>query len=466
MTPEQATLRFLSQLIQNGPFHGQVYVAGGFVRDLVLNRPCKDIDLVIPQANGGVRFAEWVCKELGIHTPANPVIFPRFGTAKFNLRGQTFEGIDLSEIDIECVMTRTETYTDGSRKPDVEFGTLKEDAERRDFTINSLFYDLTTDRIIDLTGMGLHDIKNGLIRSAIDPNIIFAEDPLRMLRAIRFAGKFNWELDDVLKMAMVDNSQKIHTISAERIQEELCKMLLTDTPSNAIYRMLAFGLLDEILPEISALFGLRQNKYHMDAVFGHTMMVLDLTPPDLTTRLAALFHDVGKKATWSEDETGVHFYRHEEVGESLTQLILTRLKFSNEMITNVCVLVRHHMRLKGAGEDGGAISDKALRKLQAELGGLTNALLNLIHADNLSHAKAYQMPQQIPGIWGRLNTLGEVARKITLPINGNDVMDILGIRPGPAVKQALEAVREAWFENPALTKDEAIEIVKTAGLLQ
>jgi poly(A) polymerase len=466
MRPESAALEFLSELIQNSPYHGQVYVAGGFVRDFVLGIPSTDVDLVIPQANGGVEFAKWVCAQLQILTPGNPVIFPRFGTTKFNLRGVTHKGIDLSDVDIECVMTRTEKYLDGTRKPDVEFGTLEEDVARRDFTVNSLLIDLTTNNILDLTGKGIDDIRNGLIRSAIDPDIIFADDPLRMLRAIRFAGRFNWEVDDTLKIAITDNAKKIRTISAERIQEELSKMLMTQTPSNSIYRMMASGLLTAILPEIRVLFGLRQNKYHHDAVFGHTMEVLDWTPPNLMVRLAALFHDVGKKDTWSEDETGVHFYRHEEVGADITRDVLTRLKYSNEMIDSVCTLVRHHMRLKGAGHTGNDISDKALRKLQADLGELVNPLLDLVHADNMAHAPDYCMPDQVPTLRQRLTNLKELAPKVVLPINGNDVMICLGIPPGREVGLLLDAVKDAWFENPQLTRDEALSLVVALSMLR
>lgn len=464
MTPEQALLQLLAKNIRHSPFDGKVFVAGGYVRDQILGLQSKDIDLVIPMEDGGVKFAEWVCDKFGVRKVGNPVVFPRFGTASFHLWGYRHEGVPIGDIQVECVMTRREKYTDGSRKPEVEFGTLKEDAERRDFTINSLMMNVVTGEIMDLTGKGISDLKLGIVRSAIDPNIIFREDPLRMLRLVRFMSKYKYSTDNACRTAARINGPLLKTISSERIQEELVKMVLVPKhPSEAFYNLYALNLLPEFLPELDALKGVNQSRYHDKDVFNHIMAVLDATPPDLVTRLAALFHDIAKGVTRTVGEDGnAHFYGHEDVGADMTREILTRLKFPGWIIDSVSTLVKHHMRLKGAGADGNTVSDRALRRFAFEMGPLTDTMLDLMHADNAGHASEHQSPEQIPRIRERLTRLAamQTVEKVALPINGHDVMSALQIDPGPAVKEALEKVREAWYDNPNLTRDEALELIR------
>ena len=296
---EQVAVDLLSKLVKKSPYTGKVFIAGGYVRDEFMGLDPKDIDLVIEMPNGGIEFAKWVTKELGIYSGSNPVIFPRFGTAKFNLRGIKHKGQDLTDIDVECVMTRKEKYTDSSRKPEVSVGTLKQDVERRDFTVNSLLKDLTTGEILDLTGKGKNDIKKGVVQTPLDPNVIFTEDPLRMLRAIRFTVKYGWKLPLFMIRAIKNNASKLKNISSERIQEELNKMLVTKSPDTAVRLLQITGLSKFVAPELDLLIGLKQNKYHKWDANKHTMQVLKNTPPELKTRLAALFHDIGKAATKS-----------------------------------------------------------------------------------------------------------------------------------------------------------------------
>lgn len=457
---EKMALEFLANTIRGTEWEGHVLLAGGAIRDELMGNDVKDIDLVVDAPDGGIEFANWICKLLGIYSQANPVTFPRFGTAKFNLRGINHNGVDLSKIDIECVMPRTEKYTDGSRKPDVEHGTLQQDAERRDFTVNSLMKDLSTGEIKDLTGMGRADIKSGIVRSAIDPNYIFNEDPLRMLRAIRFAVKYNWKLPYFMIKAIVKNASQLERISAERIQDELNKMLVSNNPHKAIKLMRITGLLKFIMPEFLALRKLTQNKHHIHSVEDHTYEVLKGVPPNIETRLAALFHDAGKAATKSVIDNEVHFYDHESVSAELAKEIMTRLKYPTDVINAVYVAVKNHMRLKQSGLEGEKISDKALRKLQNDLGPHLQMTLDLMHSDNSSHSDASSMPNQIPGIRNRLSTLKMPDNnKIVLPINGNDIMKQLGLKPGPTIKVLLDIVKDAWFENPNLTKEEAFALV-------
>lgn len=461
---EKMALEFISNQLKGSKFSGKVYLAGGGVRDELMGIDLKDIDLVVHLPNGGIEFAEWICKKLKIYKKdANPVIYPKFGTAKFNLRGITYKGTDLSSIDIEVVMTRKEKYTAGSRKPKVSVGSLKDDVERRDFTTNSLLKDLTTGEILDLTGMGKADIKKGIVRTPLDPDIIFKEDPLRMLRAIRFTVKYNWKLPLFMIKAIRKNSATIKTISMERIRDELSKMLVTGKPDTAIRLLQITKLSKYIMPELDLLIGLKQNKYHRWDANKHTLMVLKGVPNDLKTRLAALFHDIGKAETKSVIDGAIHFYKHEEVSATIAADIMRRLRFPNDIITSVVAAVGNHMRLKQAGEEGEIVTDKALRKLKKDLASHLEMTLDVMHADNLDHTSGTSLRNQIPGIRSRLSKLDkDVPSSPKLPVNGNDIVRALKIKPGPIVGQMLSLVQDMWFENPKVTKRQALKAVKDA----
>jgi len=460
---DRAAVDFLSQMVKKSKWKGKVFLAGGYVRDELLGLDPKDIDIVIEFPQGGIKFAEWITKELKIYRKgSNPVVYPKFGTAAFRLTGINHKGYDLSTIEVEAVMTRKEQYHAGSRKPDVSPGTLKDDVERRDFTVNSMLKDLTTGEILDLTGMGKSDLKKGIIRTALDPDIIFKEDPLRMLRAIRFAVKYGWKLPMFMIKALKRNSHMLKTISEERIVSELNKMLVTKSPDKAIRLLQMTGLNKYVAGELDGLRGLEQNKMHKTDAMKHTLEVLKNTPPELVTRLAALFHDIGKAASKTIVDNEVHFYGHEEISANIVEAILRRLKYPLDIIKKVKTAVANHMRTKGYGKDAEIVSDKAIRKLKADLGDHLQMTLDLVHSDNISHAEDYNMPMQIPKLKDRLKQLENEPTKPKLPINGNDVMRILKIKPGPMIKELLKMVEDAYFENPALTKNQATAIIKRA----
>lgn len=466
-TKETSALDYLGKLIQNSPFAGYAYLAGGAVRDEILGKPVKDIDIVIAMPDGGIEFANWITRKIGAYREgSNPVIYPRFGTAKFNLRGANHNGIDLSGVDIESVMTRGEKYEKGSRKPDVVYADLKEDAERRDLTVNSLFKDLVTGEIKDLTGKGLSDIKNGIVRTPLDPDTTFADDPLRMLRAVRFAVKYDWKMPEELVDALKRNADSLKNISAERIQDEFNKILMTDRPDAGLKILTYSGLMKHIVPELYDTMGVKQNEHHDKDVFEHTLEVIKRTSPDLTARLASLFHDLGKPQTKTTGPDGrVHFYEHEDRGAEMAADIMQRLKYSNDEIKSVSNIVSNHMRLKPAGKDGEKATDKTLRKFMSSLGSDLGSALKMMQADNISHKGASSMPNQIPMLAQRMTTLADAqpsgARPV-LPINGHDIMSALNIKPGPILKSLLQSVEDAWYENPSLDKNTALGIAKAA----
>lgn len=451
ISAEQKALKILADLVKGTEFEGKVFLAGGAVRDEIMGKPLKDIDIVVSMPDGGIKFAEWVTQRLGLGAP---VVFPRFGTAKFQIAG----------IDIEVVMTRGEKYEKGSRKPEVVYADLTDDAYRRDLTVNSLFKDIVTGEIKDLTGLGIKDIKAGVVRTPNDPDQTFKDDPLRMLRAIRFAVKYNWKMPLSMIKAIKKNADSLKEISQERIRDELNKMLMTDRPDIALRLLVATGLNRHVIPELDDCIGVKQNEYHKHDVYEHILEVVRNTQPNLTARLAALFHDIGKPATKSTGPDGrVHFYGHEDVGADMAAKIMERLRYSNEEIESVKKIVASHMQLKSAGKDGEKASDKQLRKFAVRLGKDLAAALLTMHADNISHKDSASMPNQIPNLARKLKTLiqnPEAGEKPKLPINGNDIIDALKIKPGPEIRKYLDAVQDAWYKHPDISKEKALRLVK------
>ena len=459
-TNEDVVLDFLKNTINGTKYEGNVFLAGGAVRDSVMGKKPKDLDFVVNgDLNSGINFSVWLANIIGNYKEgSNPVVYPRFGTSKLSLNGNKF---NLPNIELEFVAPRTEKYSTGSRKPDVGNGTLKDDVFRRDLSINSLLQNVSTGEILDLTGHGISDIKNGVIRTTSEPDIIFADDPLRLLRVVRFSSKYGFKIEPDVLGGIKKNAHLIDSISKERISDELSKIIMSDRPSEGIQMLKDTGLLSHIMPEFNNAIGMTQNAHHKHDVFGHTMDVLSKTPPQLKTRLMALFHDIGKTLTRSVSPDGsVHFYGHEKVGQDIARDIMTRLKYPNDLINAVISGIGNHMSLKQGGDDAVGVSDKTLRKFAANVGDNLNDILDLIHADNISHADESAMPNQIELIRGRLNKLNNDLdnHKPKLPINGNDLIKI-GLKPSPLFRDILNAVEDAWFENPNISRDEAMKIV-------
>lgn len=459
-TEEDQILEFLKNIIRGSEWENKLFLAGGAVRDEIMGKSIKDLDFVVNGGlNAGIDFSIWLANKLGIYKEeSNPVIFPRFGTSKLSLNGNKS---GLLNMDLEFVAPRKEQYTTGSRKPEVTGGELIDDVYRRDLTINSLLKNISTGEVMDLSGKGMSDIKDGVIRTTSDPEIIFKDDPLRMLRAVRFAVKYNFKFAPEVLKSIKKNAEWINSISHERISEELNKILVSQDPSKGIRLLKITGLLQYVIEEFNEAIGMKQNAFHTQDVFKHSMDVLSKTPPDLKTRLIALFHDIGKVLTKTVSPEGsVHFYGHEKASEGMVKTIMTRLKYPNELIDAVADGVKHHMALKHGGDDASNLSDKSLRKFVAAVGENLENILDVIHADNISHSEHGAMPNQINIVRNRIENLNNQLNKsnLKLPINGNDLIK-LGMKPGHIFKEILDAVQDAWYENPNITRDEAMEIV-------
>jgi tRNA nucleotidyltransferase/poly(A) polymerase len=318
---------------------------------------------------------------------------------------------------------------------------------------------VSTGEILDLTGKGVDDIHNKIIRCVGNPQVVFHDDGLRLMRAVRQAEKFGFSIENETKKGIQANAYRLESISKERIQDELNKMLLLPVPSQSIVKLHNYHLLRYIIPELENCLFVEQNKYHDKDVFYHIMNVLDKTPANLTVRLAALLHDVAKPDCKTVGENGeVHFYMHEEASADMTKTILKRLKYSNEYVDDVYFLIKHHMRTKSFGDDCKAVKDKSIRKFVDQVGDKREMLLQLIDADNKSHAPNYCLPNQVENIKNKINELGLTdVYKIKLPVNGNDIMEYLNIEPCEQVKDMLKIIQKQVYINPNITKEKALK---------
>ncbi len=398
----------------------RAWIVGGYVRDRLLGRPHLDLDIVVENGDA-LEVARRFARLAG--APA-PVTFERFGTAQVTLPGRL----------VEFVAARAESYAPDSRKPDVRPATLEEDLRRRDFTVNALLMDLDG-RIHDPLG-GRADLEAGVLRTPAEPAQTFSDDPLRMLRAIRFAAQLGFTPAPDLLPAMRNLRARLAppVISVERIADELRKMLTSERPKLALELLDEAGLLEVILPEVAACKGVAQTGYHTHDVFGHTLLAVAHTGPDLLLRLAALFHDVGKPATAKGDGT---FLGHEEVGAEIARAALERLRFAQREIDVVTRLVRLHLRPVFYRSEW---TDGAVRRLARDSGPELERLMALGRADIA--ASAYPAPEKLDELQARLDAVqAERPSRLEPLITGDEIMRARGIGPGPEVgriKQKLE----------------------------
>jgi poly(A) polymerase len=413
----------------------KAWIVGGYVRDRLLGRRHLNPDVVVEDGDGlavATRFAE-------LAGAPPPVTFVRFGTAQVAIPGRL----------VEFVTARAESYAPGSRKPDVRRASLEEDLRRRDFTVNTLLMDLDG-QVHDPLG-GRKDLEANVLRTPADPLRTFEDDPLRMLRAIRFASVLGFSLAADLLPAMRRMRSRLAppVISAERIGDELRRMLASERPKLALELLDQAGLLEVILPEIAACKGVPQTGYHTHDVFGHTLLTVDATPPDLLLRVAALFHDVGKPRTAKGDGT---FVGHEEVGAEIARAALERLRFAQREIDVVTRLVRLHLRPVFYRSEW---SDGAVRRLARDAGPLLTRLMQLAQADIA--ASAYPHPEKLEELQSRLEeVLAERPSRLEPLITGEEIMRIRGIHPGPEVGRIKRKIDELVIDGELPPDREAI----------
>ncbi|MAG26431.1 hypothetical protein CMI47_12850 [Candidatus Pacearchaeota archaeon] len=414
-TKEQITaaLELLTKIVKSSDkYRSHVFLVGGAVRDQVMGKEPKDLDIVIDLPKGGIEFAEYLAKYLNIFKQgSNPVVFPNFGTAKIDLRGVVYNNIDLTGVDIEAVVTRTEIYEPGSRKPQVGFGTINQDVMRRDLTINSLVKDLTTGKILDLTGKGLKDIRSGIIRTTSTPEVILTEDPLRILRAIRFASKYKYKIDNVLESIIKKKANELTNISFERIRDEFEKMLVNKNAAYALELLFNNNLMQYIIPELS------QKK--KDTI---TIAEKQKGNFDFIEMLTLIMHNLDVNIIKSN---------------------LKKLKLSNEEIKRITALANAIQVLKA----------NSAKNVALKVGAFLNKNNVLKHIEVL-----YVIDSSLRNI---IKSLKDFGKQPTIFFDGNELMQLFNLRPGVEIGKLISLQRELWFNDPNITKDKVIKFIKS-----
>jgi len=427
----------------------EIYAVGGFVRDGLLRKSVKDIDFVL--VGDAQIFAGKLQEILKVR---NLISYPRFGTFM----------LEYEDYKLEFVNAREESYSSVSRKPHTRKAGLLSDLSRRDFTVNTLAMDLSAEKfgeIIDVYN-GQEDLKAGILRTPLAPAATFSDDPLRMMRAIRFATSYKFNIEKQTWSGLCESALRLPVVSTERIIAEFNKILLADRPSSGMIMLEEAGLLQQFLPEFSELKGVdqRQDFHHKD-VFYHTLEVLDniaRSGPNLGLRLAALFHDIAKPATKRfEANIGWTFHGHEVVGERMTRKIMHRLTYSNEMTEYVARLVRLHLRPMALINE--EVSDSAVRRLIFLAGNELDDLMTLCRADITS--KNPQKVRRYLGNYDRvLVKIQEVEARDRLrnfqpPVDGLEIMELFNLRPGPVVGKIKKFVEEAILDGLVPNEHEA-----------
>ncbi len=421
----------------------ECYVVGGYVRDLFLERPSNDIDVVV--VGSGIRVADELKKTLG--RKARLTVFRNFGTAQVKLR----------DLEVEFVGARKESYSHDSRKPVVEDGTLEDDQNRRDFTINAMAVCLNKERFGELVDPfdGIYDLEDGIIRTPLDPDITFSDDPLRMMRCIRFATQLNFIIEDETFDALVRNAGRIGIVSGERVKDELNKIMLTRTPSRGFVDLQRCGLLNLVFPELAALdiVETRNGRSHKNN-FYHTLEVLDNVcskSDNLWLRWAALMHDIGKTRTkrW-DNAVGWTFHNHNYVGAKMVPQVFRRLSLPlDAKMKYVQKLVDLHMRPISIADE--TVTDSAVRRLMNDAGDDADDLMLLCEADITSKNETRKrlFLENFRTVRRKLADLKvkDYKRLLQPCIDGNEIMEMFGLTPCREVGILKQTLKDAVLDN-------------------
>ena len=419
----------------------EAYVVGGYVRDALLGRVVKDIDIVV--LGSGVDFAKLVGKEFG---SSGVVVFEKFGTAM----------LPLSDRKVEFVGARKESYKKDSRKPHVAQGTLEDDLSRRDFTVNAIAASLNSEtygKLLDPFD-GQKDLAAKLLRTPLEPKATFDDDPLRIMRAMRFAAQLRFKVDPSILEAASAMADRLKIVSQERISEEFLKILMADVPSIGLELLQKTGVMRIIFPELSELAGVEQRQeYHHKDVFYHTLQVVDNVAQksnNIWLRMAALLHDIAKPRTKAfKQGQGWTFHGHDDLGSRMVDSIFRRMRFPMEFVPYVEKLVRLHLRPQALVDDG--VTDSAIRRLIFEAGDSIDDLMALCRADITT--KNLRLIDQVKRNYDLVVAkIAEVEEKDRIrnwqpPLRGDEIMEVCQIPPGPMVGVLKDKITDAILEG-------------------
>ena len=420
-------IKAISKSIKGTEYENKVFVVGGFVRDLIMGKDPKDIDLLIDgdiNAGAGITFAEWFCKKENIFKKdSNPLVYGLYGTAMFQFMGEK----------IECVAPRSEKYQNDSRKPVVSSCTLEDDCFRRDFTVNSLFINISNNELVDYSKNGLNDIKNKVIRSTSNPDVIFTEDPLRILRAIRFATRFNSTIEEKTFEGMKRHVDRLEIISKERIQDEFSKMITSDNPEFAIRLLFEIGAYKYVFDKLMFESDLKYLAKSIPASFERLKMQKDAEHNNLEINLAIVYAQLPNVVNK-----------------------MKYLKFSNDVIKKVCFYLELFDMILFTN-----FTPASIRKVQYVAKSYDN-LFNActIFVSVMNRKGDIERVEKIINMTKEMIEKGQAMFGYTLPVNGNDVMKILNINPSKNVKRYLNLLMDMAYANPFITKKECETILK------
>ena len=440
---EKPFLKELSNLYAKNGF--QIYLVGGAVRDGILGIETKDFDFTTSASS------EDSIKMLNKNYYKTTEIGRAFGTIETTV----------GDYSIHITTYREDKYNKDSRKPEIKTsGELETDLSRRDFTVNAIAYDINNNEIIDPHG-GLKDLSEGLIRTPDTADISFSDDPLRMLRACRFVSTHGFTPNNELFKAISKNVERIEIVSTERIRDEFTKLLTGKEPSLGLKAFVESGLSELIMPELNELKIEVDPKHHHKDVYEHTMVVLDRVSPTLISRMSALLHDIGKPKTKGIENGKVHFRHHEVVGAKMSKKILKRLKYDNETIKKVSLLVENHLRPHTFKMGW---TDSAVRRYIIDAGGLLEELNDLVRADitTKNKAKYEEINKYLDEMEERIKEVAEKEElsKLRPPISGDEIMDMFDLEPGPSVGVIMKALYEQRINDGEVSKEEAIKLAE------
>ncbi|MGE0001939.1 MAG: CCA tRNA nucleotidyltransferase [Fimbriimonadaceae bacterium] len=434
-------LEAAAEAVRKAGWADRCWLVGGAVRDDLLGGPeSEDIDIVV--LGDAVQAARDLFDQ-GI-ADGPPAVYARFGTAM----------VRVGPLKLEFASSRAESYSPGSRKPNVRPASLDMDAYRRDFTVNTLLRSTATGELADPLGTGLADLSAQVLRTPGDPVVSFADDPLRLYRAVRFRWKLDFEYAEVLPDAIRREAHRTAMLSAERVRDELSQILMLQQAGAALDEAESFGLLARVSPEFAEMRKVGVGKYHHLDAWAHTCRVVDATPFDLATRLAAWLHDIGKPATAEVQGDKVTFYGHETVGADMARDVLHRLRFPEALAATVEQLVRGHMRFSAPQPPGPA----GLRRVVRDFGEDVGRLLDLVEADRSALRPGFDLGD-VEELRRRLEETARATPQETLesPLSGQEVIRLLDLSPGPEVGAWKRALAEAVLEGevPAGDKEAA-----------